>query len=386
MATGHLRPRKDKNGKITGYQLTIEGEKDPLTGKRDRHYKTVKGSKKLAEATLRKMIGDLENGTLLTQSSMKLSDWMKQWMSLYLPNIEATTRASYNEKINCYIVPTLGNIQLKSLKTSTVQAWVNTLTNEKKLAPKTVKNAYLNLKASLDKAVVLQMIPNNPCIGVELPKAVKYEAEIYDTKEIEKALKLAEGTDMYLILLLTAYVGFRRGEIAALRWEHIDLANGIIHVKENRVIADGKVITKAPKSSSGTRDITIGNKLLDELKAAHTDYITKKQSQSKTFVDTGFVICQPNGKPYNPESIAQKWERFLKKHDLKKIRFHDLRHSCATMMAEAGVSPKVMQQRLGHADIGITMNTYTHTTRAMDAEAAKLIDNITYSKATTTAS
>ena len=263
MATGHIRPRKDKNGKTTGYQLTIEGERDPLTGKRDRHYKTVKGTKKLAEATLRKMISDLENGTLLTQSSMKLSDWVKQWMKLYLPNIEATTRASYNEKINCYIIPTLGNIPLKSLKTSTVQAWVNSLSDEKGLAPKTIKNAYLNLKASLDKAVVLQMIPTNPCIGVELPKVVKYEAEIYDTKEIQKALELAEGTDMYLILLLTAYVGFRRGEIAALRWDHVDLINGIIHVKENRVIADGKVITKAPKSSSGTRDITIGNKLLE---------------------------------------------------------------------------------------------------------------------------
>ena len=230
----------------------------------------------------------------------------------------------------------------------------------------------------LEKAVVTQMIPHNPCKGVELPKNQKYQAQIYTTQEIKELLQVAEGTDMYLPLLLVCYIGFRRGELLALKWDHIDFDKGLIHIQSNRVVADSKVSTKAPKSAAGKRSITVGSSILSELKLARAQYNSNKLAMGAAFTDSGLVVCQPNGKPFRPESMTQKWKRFVQKHGLKHIRFHDLRHSCATMMVEAGIDFKTVQTRIGHANISTTMDVYAHCTPAMDQKAATKVDDILF--------
>lgn len=377
MTTGHIKTRKGKNGNIS-YQLVVEVEPDPVTGKRNRYYRTVKGTKKQVNDALRKFQNEIESGNTVAPSTMKVSDWMDQWVNQYLPNIEATTRAGYKDKIKNQINPHLGNIQLKALNANTIQNWVNTLYNTQGLSPKTIRNAYLNLHAALEKAVITRMIPSNPCNGVELPKNQKYKASIYTTQEINAMLALAKDTDMYIPLLLVCSVGFRRGELLALKWEHIDFERGIIHIQSNTVIADGTVCTKAPKSSAGIRDVTIGSNVLAELKLARAQYYSNKLAMGAGFTDSGLVVSQPNGKPFRPESMTQKWERFVKKHGLKHIRFHDLRHSCTTMMVEAGVDLKTVQTRIGHANITTTMNVYAHCTPAMDQSAADKLDDILF--------
>ena len=116
MATGSIRERKTKSGKIH-YEIVLEHGKDPMTGKRIREYQIVKGSMREAKATLHSMISEAEKGKLHNQSKTKLGEWMDEWMELYLPNIEETTRVGYKTKINCYIKPDIGNIVLKSLHT-----------------------------------------------------------------------------------------------------------------------------------------------------------------------------------------------------------------------------------------------------------------------------
>lgn len=377
MSTGHIKTRTGKDGKVS-YQLVVEVEADPVTGKRNRYYRTVKGTKKQANEALRKFQNEIESGHTTTPSTMKVSDWMDQWLNQYRVNIEATTRSGYKDKIKNQINPHLGKLQLKALTANTIQNWVNKLHKEQGLSPKTIRNAFLILHAAMEKAVVIKMITTNPCVGVELPKNQKYVAQIYTKQEIVQLLDLAKDTDMYIPLLLVCYVGFRRGELLALKWEHIDFDKGIIHLQSNTVIAEGKVKTKAPKSAAGTRDITIGSNILAELRKARAQYNSNKLSMGAGFTDSGLVVCQPNGKPFRPESMTQKWERFVEKHGLKKIRFHDLRHSCTTMMIEAGVDMKTVQTRIGHANITTTMNTYAHCTPAMDQSAADKLDNILF--------
>lgn len=376
MATGSIRVRENKNGR--SYQITVEGDRDPLTGKRNRKYKTVRGTKKQAELVRRKMIEEMESGDIVVASAMKVKDWMEEWVSNYVPNIEATTRVGYNERIRNSINPYLGEIPLKTLKPLFVQKWVNTLHNERGLKPKTIKNAFLNLKAALDKAVLLGMIPRNPCIGVELPKMQKYQGKYYNKEELKIMLDAAKDTDIYMIVLLAAYVGFRRGELVALTWDDIDFEKKVISVRNNTVLADGNVITKQPKSVAGIRDITVGDNIIAELKKAQIEYKKRKLAMGRRFIDSNLVICREDGKGYRPDSITQKWRRFIISNNLKDIRFHDLRHSCATAMIEAGIDPKTVQQRMGHADISVTMNIYAHCTKTMDEKAAELMDNIIF--------
>ena len=378
MATGHLRKRINKNGSVS-YQITAEGERDPLTGKRERKYKTITGTKKQAEAELRKMISDLETGNITTLSATKLSAWMDTWLTTYLPDIAQTTKDDYIAKIDLYIKPVLGHHPLKVLKNNDIQLWVNSL-KDRGLSPKTIRNVYNNLNAALKKAVVLRMIPHNPCEGTVLPKLQKPQSNVYNISAIQHALAIADDVSTYLLILLGASVGLRRGEMAALQWKDVDFAKETISITQSRVHTSLGIIEKAPKTQAGKRTITIGHDVANALrdaKSIYDDAVVNKPG----FKNLGYVLFKENGDPFHPDSLTQKWERFVVKHNLPPIRLHDLRHSNATAMIAAGVNAKVVQHRLGHANVSITLNTYTHVLPEMDQEAADKLNQSLFSNA-----
>lgn len=374
MATGHIRRRFSEAGEVA-YQVVIDLGTDPITGQRNRKCKTVHGTKKQAEMLRRQMIQEIESGHITAPSTRKLQDWMIDWLDNYRPNIEETTRDGYKEKLDNYIIPGLGNISLNALRAEHIQKWVNSL-SKRGLSAKTIRNAFNILNPALKKAVVLHMIPSNPCEGVELPKLVRPEVAVYDSKDFKKVLDAAEGTDMYLIVLLELTVGLRRGELIALKWPQVDLKSGVLYIQENTVRAHGTTITKQPKSKAGNRKITVGSAVVAVLQQAKSEYEKDKAEWGPGFHDDGYVIRQPNGKPFKPDSITHKWRNFEKKHGFNHIKFHGLRHSNATALIQAGVSPKVVQARLGHADVTITLNTYTHVRPSMDQEAANKLDDM----------
>ncbi len=377
MATGSIRKRTGLHGDIT-YQIIIDEGRDPVTGKRNRTFRTVKGTKKNAEQIMRKMLNAIEEDQVLEPSNEKLKDWMEEWLRIFCPDIELTTRDGYEGQIRSRLNPYLGEVPLKSLKTNMIQSWVNQLHKEKGLSPKSIRNVYLNLKAALDKAVIVRKISHNPCAGVVLPKGCRPKVEIYDISEVQLMLDVAKGTDMYFPLLLEISLGLRRGELLALQWDDIDFEGGVIHIHRNRVTTSEGVITKAPKSSAGIRDIHIGENLLEICELEHSRYLSDKEELGSQFTDSNLVIRQPNGKPFQPDSWSQKWIRFTSCHGLKHIKFHALRHSCTSIMLQTGVSPKVMQERLGHADISMTMNVYAHTAPAMNKAAGEKIDEMIF--------
>ena len=225
-------------------------------------------------------------------------------------------------------------------------------------------------------AVKTRLIVYNPCEGVVLPKLKKYRAEVYDTKMIHKLLDVSYGTEMYLPVLLLVTAGLRRGELLALRWEDVDFKNNILKIRRNMVCGEKDAIIKSPKTESGIRDIHLGEDVMKVLKAERVKYMEDALSYGAGFQNLGFVIRQEDGSPMKPDSMTRKWTRFIEREGLPKIRLHDLRHSNATALIQAGVNPKVVQQRLGHSDVNITLNTYTHVLPEMDVEAAEKLDAI----------
>ena len=169
MVTGSIQAKKTLTGE-THYQITIEGERDPETGKRNRSYKTVKGTKKEATAEMRRLIYEVEHGKSLKQSPLTVREWIAKWMDLYItPYIAETTRVGYMTKLKCYIHPMLGEIRIKSLRAEHVQRMVNDML-AKGLSPKNIRDTYNIVNASMKKAVALKEILYNPCEGVELPR------------------------------------------------------------------------------------------------------------------------------------------------------------------------------------------------------------------------
>ena len=374
MASGSVRARKNKDGVV--YQITIECGTDPITGERIREFQTFKGTRRQAEAEKDRLVAAVNGGNyVVNQSTMKLSSWMYQWLSLYCADLSVTTTCNYEGQIKRYIDPSIGQIPLKGLQNGHVQSWVNKL-SQKGLSAKTIKNVYMNLNAALKKAKTLKMINDNPCDGTVLPKREKIQYNIYTTDELNEMLEAAKYSDMYFPLLLESMSGLRRGELLALRWKDIDLENKVIHVQKNRVYADGKVVEKTPKTEAGIRDISFGDHMKKQMIIEYERYQDDKEKYGSLFHDDGYVVRQWNGQPYHPQSWKCKWKRFTDAKSLEHIRFHDLRHSHATALIENGVEMKTVQHRMGHANISTTMDIYAHCTTKMQRDAGDKIDEL----------
>ena len=368
-----IRKRTNKEGKVTGYQVTVEGVRGP-NGERKRFSKTVSTMKE-AKETERKMLNQLANGGIIKPTVVLTQHWVNSWLNVHKPNISPTTRTGYEEKLRNYVIPAFGHIPINNLRATAIQAWINSM-DAQGLAPRTIKNAYQCLHSALKKAVQLKMLPYNPTEGVVLPKIEEYNAEIYTDEEIQLAINTARGTSAFLLVFLGLAVGLRRGELDALKWQHIDLTKGIVKIVDNRVSVKGGTKTKDPKSKSSKRTITIGPGVCEILKTAKAEYEEERKAYGPGFSNEGYVLHLKDGSPYHPDSLTQKWDRFMAKHGLKHIRLHDLRHSCATSMVANNVDTKTVQKRLGHSSYKTTMDLYVHRTQAMDDNAANIMDKV----------
>lgn len=374
MAIGSIRKRTDSKGNVT-YQITLELDRDPITGVRHRRYHTVHGSKREAQEMLKKLLLNPDENLNAVQSSIRLRDWMRTWLDEYLPHIAQTTRDGYEEKIRNHISPVLGGTPINQLDTTQIQRFINSRI-DRGMAPKTVRSLYNNLNSCLNKAVQLKILGHNPCTGVVLPKLKRYQSEVYDAEQIQHLLEIAkqDSISAYAICILGALLGLRRGEMTALRWEQVDFVNKKVTICENRVQSSKGVIEKAPKSESGIRTITIGKKALDALRYIK-DFYDDACRNNPWFHGAGYVLFKEDGQPYRPDCITQLWGRFIQRTDLPYIRLHDLRHTNATLLIANDVSARVVQHRLGHADVSTTLQRYVHVQPAMDEAAADKIDS-----------
>lgn len=374
MAIGSIRKRTDSHGNVT-YQITLELDRDPITGVRHRRYHTVHGTKREAQEVLKKLLLNPDENLNAVQSSVRLREWMRVWLDEYLPHIAQTTRDGYEEKIRNHISPVLGGTPINQLDATQIQRFINSRI-DRGMAPKSIRALYNNLNASLNKAVQLKILGHNPCTGVVLPKLKRYQSEVYDAEQIQHLLEMAkqDSISAYAICILGALLGLRRGEMTALRWEQVDFVNKKVTICENRVQSSKGVIEKAPKSESGIRTITIGKKALDALRYIK-DFYDDACRNNPWFHGAGYVLFKEDGQPYRPDCITQLWGRFIQRTDLPYIRLHDLRHTNATLLIANDVSARVVQHRLGHADVSTTLQRYVHVQPAMDEAAADKIDS-----------
>lgn len=208
---------------------------------------------------------------------------------------------------------------------------------------------------------------------VGLLQLTKYGADVTENN-ISTLINVLqnERNDFKTPLMIVVSCGLRRGELLALKWSSIDWNDKTLNITENRVQTPcNEIYTKDPKSKAGTRSIVMPNSLFDYLKSEYD----RLKLCDKSFSETNYIVHMKDTKePYRPDVFSQKFKRFLEKNHLKKIRLHDLRHTCATMMLTAGITPKVAQQILGHSEISTTLDTYSHVLKRVEIDAAEKLD------------
>lgn len=356
--------------------------RDIKTGKRKQKWYTVKGNKKEAEKFLTEKLRELDTGLLINTNKMKFSNYLDYWKDKTFENLEITTKEGYVQKIDKHIKPYLGNIYIEDLKPLHIQNFYEEkLKNgriDKKggLSPRTVLALHRIIHSALQQAVKWQLIIRNVAEAVEPPKAKKYKAKYLTDKQTEELINKAKGTDIYIPIMIAIYTGARRGEVLGLNWNNVNLEKGIIKIVDNLCTTKSGLIIKEPKTGSGVRTIAISKTLVDILKRYKVKQIENKIKLGRVYQENNMVCCYEDGRLFNPKRFSAKFRELLERNSLPIVRFHDLRHSHASLLVKLGVKPKVISERLGHSNIAITMDLYSHLYEEADIEVANKFEKL----------
>ena len=230
------------------------------------------------------------------------------------------------------------------------------------------------LHEALQQAVLWRLLASNPAAFVKPPKVQRAEMKTYDLKQTAELLEALRGNRMFIPTVLAGLCGLRRGEIAALRWRHVDFDAGHISIEQSAEQTHAGVRYKPPKSGRA-RTVAMGATVAAELRAHRLAQVQALLSIGVRLTDDSFVVAQADGSPVQPNTLTHNWVIECAKIGLRRIRFHDMRHTHATHLLASGVHPKVASERLGHSKVGLTLDTYSHVLPNMQADAAALVDD-----------
>ncbi|TEB05859.1 Transposase [Pelotomaculum schinkii] len=248
------------------------------------------------------------------------------------------------------------------------------------LSPTTVSQHHRVLREALQHALELEMIPRNPADAVKPPRKVKHEIKFLPVADANKIIDLFKGIYMYMPVFLAVTTGARRAEILGLTWNDVDLKKGIIHIRRGLYVTKEEgVFFKEPKNKTSQRSVAISPNVVKTLKAYKTEQKKKKLAFGEGHEDKDIVCCLQDGRPIIPATVTKRFQETTENAGYK-VTFHQLRHAHASFLLQQGEHPKVVSERLGHSNISITMDLYSHIAPNLQKEAADRLDDILFKK------
>jgi integrase len=373
---GHIRERSPGRWAIV---LDLQD----ASGKRKRKWHSFKGNKRQAQAECTRLLAELQRGTYFEPSKVTLAEYFEKWLAHIKPNVSPSTHERYCDIARKNIVPLLGTRLLTKLQPIQIsEAYATALASGRRdgkggLSPRTVHHMHRLLSEALGQAVRWGMMQKNPCSLLEKkdrPKVEKKPVATIDATANANTIDEARQLRLYVPILLASLCGVRRGEICALRWKSVDLERGQLAVIASIEQTKAGCREKETKGSK-CRTLAMPALLIDELRAWR---IRQAQELLKLGIRADgetLVVTQETGSGLQPRSLTHAASEFMKARGLK-VRLHGLRHSHASHMLAENVHPKIVQERLGHSSIAITMDIYSHLMPNMQADAAAKIDAV----------
>ena len=373
-ANGEGNIRKRSDGRWEG---RYTAGRDPETGKTV--YKNVLGKTQAeVKSKLKRAIQENAEVDTLKAAQYTVGQWMDVWFENYAKiKVRPTSHQTYRGYIDNHIKPNIGKIQLNKLTTLELQKLYKKLLSRgrvdrieakgqpKGLSPKTVRNIHQVISSAMDFAKAQKLIAVNPTDGCALPKLEHREMKTLPVEQLASFLREAKESGVFEMYYIELATGLRRGELLGLKWEDLDLEQCTLRVQRQVSRINGEVVEDPLKTKNSYRTISLGEDAVGILK-----------KQKKKCGDSEYVFPSPTGGPISPDSVIQMLHRVLKRAGLPKVRFHDLRHTFATVALQNGVDIKTVSGMLGHYSAGFTLDTYAHVTTAAQREAAKTMGNI----------
>jgi integrase len=368
MASGHVEPYKNRKNH---FRITVELGKDPKTKKRKRLKRSFKGTKRAANAELRKLLDEVEKGFHFEPADYTLSEYLEKWLAAH--SVDESTRENYKIVIDKQIVPELGSLPLTEVMPMHVQEYLEK--KKKNLSGRYVRYHYMILHSAFEQAVLWKMRTTSPMEGVTVPKAQEKEQNVLKPEEVKEYTKKIEGDPLFPLIYTALWTGMRRSELLGLRWQDVDLKAKVIRVVQALHIVDKEYVFGDVKSEKSKRSIPISNSLTILLQKL------KDSQGEKKYKEQDLVFCNKDGTPLSPSTVTHRYRKITTAAGYPEIRLHDMRHTHATLLLKQGVHPKVVQERLGHASITTTMNIYSHVLPNIQEEAVLKLEDIIDEKA-----
>ncbi|MBG9589523.1 site-specific integrase [Cytobacillus firmus] len=353
----------------TSWHYVIELGRD-MNGKRKQKRKRGFKTKKEAQKALTEAIHAMNNGSYVEPTKMLMSEYLEDWLENKQIHVKKSTYQKYYWLVNSHIKPFIGYISLSKLTGLHIQQLYRSLATEKKLSNENIRNVHKVLNNALKQAVKLELIPKNVASVVEPPKATKNEIKVWDVHEVQQFLKVTQSNRYHIVYLIALTTGMRQGEILGLRWQDVDFDREVLHVRQT-LSHDGIELNSHTKTAAGTRTIALPEQVLHALKTHKIIQAKEKLKTGELYENFDLIVSTSVGTPLHPRNLLRNFYSQIEKANLNKIRFHDLRHTHATLLLKKGVHPKIVSERLGHADTRITMDTYSHLLPNMQRDTAK---------------
>lgn len=350
--------------------------KDVSTGKRKQKTEGSWATKREAEKVLRSRIAELETTFERKTDSSPMSVYLRHWLDTYcLPQLAPNTYRGYKVNVERHIIPYIGTIPLNKLQPCDLQALYDKL-QAAGLSGTSARYVHNNLRKALGQAVKAQLIPRNPADLVDPPKVNRYEARTLTPGQAQALIAACAGSEIHIPVLLALTLGLRRGEALGLQWSDIDLTAKTVTVRHSASFSKDGLILGTTKTKNSRRTLMIPEVLHEALKSAQERQAQEAQQFGAGYNPHGLVCCRLDGSPLTSNVLHHQFHALLDKLGLPSIRFHDLRHTNATLMLRNAVPAKIVSAMLGHSSIGITMDTYSHVMTDMQSGAVGVMDSL----------
>lgn len=330
-----------------------------------------------ASAALTEILGRQQRGEYVAPSKRTLAHFLEEWIEGQRAHLKPSTWQSYRLYVDSYIIPRLGSLALQEVTPSGLDAFYAELLQTGRrsqnggLSARSVRFTHAILRRALSDAVRQNQLARNPAEEASPPKHRTPEMRTWSAEELRRFLERVREDRYFAAWRLAAMTGLRRGEIFGLRWRDLDLEAGRLSVRQTLLSVGSTLTFGTPKTAKGRRSVALDAETVAALRRLKVRQAEERLALEGDWPDHDLVFTREDGEPVHPDPFSRRWfEKHVKAAGLPRIRFHDLRHTHATLALQAGIHPKVVSERLGHATISITLDTYSHAIPAMQEEAA----------------
>ena len=329
-----------------------------------------------AEKVLRSRITNLESSYDRKADDSTLAVFLRHWLEVYVhPRLARNTINAYQINVEKHIIPYIGEIKLNRLTPRDIQRLYETLLASG-LSGNSARHVHNNLHRALLWAVKQELIPRNPADMVDPPLIEQKERTTLTPEQIPRLLTACEGAFIYLPVMLAVSLGLRRGEALGLQWDDIDFIRKTVSIRHSVTCDKAGFTLGKTKTKSSNRTLMLPDALTAALQKEKEKQATRAKFIGRSFNPLNLVCCRDDGSPITTNALQHQFSDTLETADLPHIRFHDLRHTNATLMLRNAIPAKIVSAMLGHSSIGITMDLYSHVTTDMQGGAVHVIDDL----------